>query len=104
MSSRSFLPLPQLLCEWQRHLPGGFSKSRHPGHPGCQGQGSLEGDNMQFHVWMDTEVSGVQANPFLLGQEVNQVSPGKPVWLGETSSAYGGGAPGLSDTFAAGFM
>ncbi|TWW66152.1 heparanase [Takifugu flavidus] len=37
-------------------------------------------------------------------KDVNQVSPGKPVWLGETSSAYGGGAPGLSDTFAAGFM
>lgn len=53
---------------------------------------------------MDTEVSGVQVSPFLLIQEVNQVSPGKPVWLGETSSAYGGGAPGLSDTFAAGFM
>lgn len=104
MLSRSFFPLPQLLCEWQRHLLGGFSKSRHPGHPGCQDQGSLDGNNMQFHVWMDTEVSGVRVNPFLLVQEVNQVSPGKPVWLGETSSAYGGGAPGLSDTFAAGFM
>uniref|UniRef100_A0A7N6A7F4 Heparanase n=1 Tax=Anabas testudineus TaxID=64144 RepID=A0A7N6A7F4_ANATE len=37
-------------------------------------------------------------------QEVNLVSPGKKVWLGETSSAYGGGAAGLSDTFVAGFM
>ncbi|XP_078127872.1 heparanase isoform X2 [Sander vitreus] len=37
-------------------------------------------------------------------QKVKLVSPEKPVWLGETSSAYGGGAVGLSDTFAAGFM
>ncbi|MCJ8740897.1 hypothetical protein PDJAM_G00064450 [Pangasius djambal] len=35
---------------------------------------------------------------------VHSLSPGKKVWLGETSSAYGGGAVGLSDTFAAGFM
>ncbi|XP_072518930.1 heparanase [Salminus brasiliensis] len=35
---------------------------------------------------------------------VNSLSPGKKVWLGETSSAYGGGAIGLSDTFVAGFM
>uniref|UniRef100_A0A1A8FBB9 Heparanase n=2 Tax=Nothobranchius korthausae TaxID=1143690 RepID=A0A1A8FBB9_9TELE len=35
---------------------------------------------------------------------VNSVSPGKEVWLGETSSAFGGGAAGLSDTFVAGFM
>ncbi|XP_026995857.1 heparanase [Tachysurus fulvidraco] len=35
---------------------------------------------------------------------VNSLSPGKKVWLGETSSAYGGGAFGLSDTFVAGFM
>ncbi|XP_062414966.1 heparanase isoform X1 [Pungitius pungitius] len=37
-------------------------------------------------------------------QEVQMVSPEKPVWLGETSSAFGGGAAGLSDTFVAGFM
>lgn len=37
-------------------------------------------------------------------ETVDLVSPEKKVWLGETSSAYGGGALGLSDTFAAGFM
>ncbi|KAF0031838.1 hypothetical protein F2P81_016393 [Scophthalmus maximus] len=37
-------------------------------------------------------------------QRVKTVSPGKKVWLGETSSAYGGGATGLSDTFVAGFI
>jgi len=29
---------------------------------------------------------------------------GNPVWLGETSSCWGGGAPGLSDRYVAGFM
>ncbi|CAL9682473.1 unnamed protein product [Knipowitschia caucasica] len=37
-------------------------------------------------------------------QKVKGVSPLKKVWLGETSSAYGGGALGLSNTFVAGFM
>ncbi|KAM6902338.1 heparanase [Xenentodon cancila] len=37
-------------------------------------------------------------------KKVKEASPGKSVWLGETSSAYGGGALGLSDTFVAGFM
>ncbi|XP_041372088.1 heparanase-like [Gigantopelta aegis] len=33
-----------------------------------------------------------------------RVAMGTPVWLGETSSAYGGGAKGLSDVYVAGFM
>ena len=33
-----------------------------------------------------------------------KIDPGTPRWLGETGSAYGGGAPGLSDRYAAGFM
>uniref|UniRef100_A0A8C2UWR9 Heparanase n=2 Tax=Chinchilla lanigera TaxID=34839 RepID=A0A8C2UWR9_CHILA len=37
-------------------------------------------------------------------QVVKETRPGKKIWLGETSSAYGGGAPLLSNTFAAGFM
>ncbi|XP_049646215.1 heparanase [Suncus etruscus] len=37
-------------------------------------------------------------------QVVEEITPHKKVWLGETSSAYGGGAPLLSNTFAAGFM
>ncbi|XP_065490318.1 heparanase [Caloenas nicobarica] len=35
---------------------------------------------------------------------VDGTVPGKKVWLGETSSAYGGGAPRLSNTYIAGFM
>ncbi|XP_053311781.1 heparanase [Spea bombifrons] len=35
---------------------------------------------------------------------VNETVPGKLIWLGETSSAYGGGARGLSNTYIDGFM
>ncbi|XP_066488388.1 heparanase-like [Tiliqua scincoides] len=37
-------------------------------------------------------------------QIVNATVPGKKVWLGETSSAHGGGTPGLSNAYIAGFM
>ena len=32
------------------------------------------------------------------------VTKDTPIWVGETSSTYGGGAMGLSDRFAAGFL
>ena len=35
---------------------------------------------------------------------INKISPSLPRWLGETSSASGGGAEGISDRFIAGFM
>lgn len=35
---------------------------------------------------------------------INKISPNLPKWLGETSSASGGGAEGISDRFVAGFM
>jgi len=35
---------------------------------------------------------------------IGKTAPGLPTWLGETSSASGGGAEGISDRFVAGFM
>lgn len=35
---------------------------------------------------------------------VQKYQPGIELWLGETSSCYGGGAPHLSNTYVAGFM
>ncbi|XP_055967117.1 heparanase [Sorex fumeus] len=49
---------------------------------------------------LDTFILSVQK----IFEVVKETTPHKKVWLGETSSAYGGGAPRLSDTFAAGFM
>ncbi|XP_061409165.1 heparanase [Lethenteron reissneri] len=57
-------------------------------------------DNFMDPQMLDSlaaEISAVQ-------EVVNKEAPGKAIWLGETSSAWGGGAPGLSDTFVAGFM
>ncbi|XP_043915523.1 heparanase [Protopterus annectens] len=45
----------------------------------------------------------IQKARFVL-KVVNETVPGKKVWLGETSSTFGGGTPHLSDTYAAGFM
>ncbi|KAK7792194.1 hypothetical protein R5R35_005148 [Gryllus longicercus] len=39
-----------------------------------------------------------------VNEVVDKHLPGIPVWLSETGSAYGGGAPGLSNTYVAGFL
>ncbi|KAF1495964.1 Heparanase, partial [Eudyptula minor novaehollandiae] len=49
---------------------------------------------------LDTFVTAVHEVLEIVGGTV----PNKKVWLGETSSAYGGGAPRLSNTYVAGFM
>uniref|UniRef100_A0ABM5GKC1 Heparanase n=1 Tax=Pogona vitticeps TaxID=103695 RepID=A0ABM5GKC1_9SAUR len=49
---------------------------------------------------LDTLITAIQEEL----QFVDDITPGKEVWLGETSSAYGGGAPHLSNTYLAGFM
>ena len=34
----------------------------------------------------------------------DQYAGGVDVWIGETASTYGGGTPGLSDSYVSGFM
>ncbi|KAK7895321.1 hypothetical protein WMY93_020646 [Mugilogobius chulae] len=65
----------------------------------------VNGRDTSLEDFLDPEVLDtltLKTNEVL--QKVKQASPQKKVWLGETSSAYGGGALGLSDTFVAGFM
>ncbi|KAM4635206.1 heparanase isoform 2-T2 [Polymixia lowei] len=65
----------------------------------------VNGRDTSLEDFLDPEVLdtlALKTNEVL--ETVGLVSPGKKVWLGETSSAYGGGALGLSDTFVAGFM
>ncbi|XP_072310258.1 heparanase isoform X2 [Eucyclogobius newberryi] len=65
----------------------------------------VNGRDTSLEDFLDPEVLDtltLKTNEVL--QKVKQASPQKKVWLGETSSAYGGGALGLSDSFVAGFM
>ncbi|XP_021350709.1 heparanase-like isoform X1 [Mizuhopecten yessoensis] len=68
------------------------------------------------HYYVDGKVATIEdfLSPYVLdglapeiitgNKIVAQYAPGKRVWLGETSSAWGGGATGLSDRYVAGFM
>ncbi|KAG9468830.1 hypothetical protein GDO78_021873 [Eleutherodactylus coqui] len=68
------------------------------------------------HYYVDGRTASMQdfVNPVILDtlsseiktvlRIVDDTVPGKSVWLGETSSAYGGGSPGLSNTYIDGFM
>ncbi|KAK6174483.1 hypothetical protein SNE40_017751 [Patella caerulea] len=68
------------------------------------------------HYYFDSKTATVEQfyNPTILDSLTPQVitavdicrqnAPGKQCWLGETSSAYGGGAYGLSDRYVAGFL
>lgn len=65
----------------------------------------VNGKDTSLEDFLDPEVLDtlkLKTNEVL--EKVKQETPGKSVWLGETSSAYGGGATGLSDTFVSGFM
>lgn len=65
----------------------------------------VNGRDTSLEDFLDPQILdtlAVKTNEVL--ETIDLVSPGKKVWLGETSSAYGGGAVGLSDTFVAGFM
>uniref|UniRef100_UPI00358E3DE8 heparanase-like n=1 Tax=Myxine glutinosa TaxID=7769 RepID=UPI00358E3DE8 len=65
----------------------------------------VNGRTATLHDFLDPEILDSLATEIQdVAQVVQKVSPGSKVWLGETSSAWGGGAAGLSDAYVAGFM
>ncbi|CAB1318308.1 unnamed protein product [Coregonus sp. 'balchen'] len=65
----------------------------------------VNGRDTSLEDFLDPEVLNTLAlKTHEVMETIELASPGKKVWLGETSSAYGGGAKGLSDTFVAGFI
>ncbi|NXY14256.1 HPSE Heparanase, partial [Atrichornis clamosus] len=68
-------------------------------HYYVNGRSATRGDFLSPEV-LDTFATAIYEVLEIVGRTV----PDKKVWLGETSSAYGGGAPRLSNTYVAGFM
>ncbi|XP_076032921.1 uncharacterized protein LOC143020393 [Oratosquilla oratoria] len=65
----------------------------------------IDGHTAEVEDFLSTEVLDL----FPQQQEIimhicNAIAPKKPIWLTETGSAFGGGAPNLSNRFAASFM
>ncbi|XP_017599596.1 PREDICTED: heparanase [Corvus brachyrhynchos] len=68
-------------------------------HYYVNGRSATRGDFLSPEV-LDSFAAAIYEVLEIVGGTV----PDKKVWLGETSSAYGGGAPRLSNTYVAGFM
>ena len=51
-----------------------------------------------------TVFNSLKSDIMALSKFVGKKGINLPMWLGETSSAYGGGSPGLSDRYVAGFL
>ena len=55
--------------------------------------------------FIDPDVLNILIQEVITGYSIkNQTAKHAQLWLGETSSAWGGGAEGLSDRYVAGFM
>ncbi|XP_074613834.1 heparanase-like [Acropora palmata] len=63
---------------------------------------SVDSSPAQFYVpeVMDSLLHDMEA----VGAVVRKTAPGLPIWLGETSSASGGGVAGISDRYLGGFL
>ncbi|KAG9342590.1 hypothetical protein JZ751_016022 [Albula glossodonta] len=105
-SSRIYGPDVSQPRDHRRDLLEGFLESGAKAIDACTWHHYyVNGRDTSLEDFLDPEVLdtlAIKTNEVL--QTVDLASPGKKVWLGETSSAYGGGALGLSDTFVAGFM
>ncbi|KAH3788144.1 heparanase-like isoform X2 [Dreissena polymorpha] len=65
----------------------------------------IDGRTATIDQFYDPEVLNVLQSELATGVTLTRAAHCKaPIWLGETSSAWGGGAEGLSDRYVAGFM
>lgn len=65
----------------------------------------INGREATIDQFYDPEILNELLEQVAVGVQITQASGSKAkVWLGETSSAWGGGAEGLSDRYVAGFM
>ncbi|XP_052102586.1 heparanase-like isoform X15 [Mytilus californianus] len=64
----------------------------------------INGREATIDQFMDIDILNSLMPEINKGNEIAKHPPFGKTWLGETGSAYGGGAPGLSDTYVAGFM
>lgn len=95
----------------------GSAQSYFEGFFKAQGQNLVKAATLHYY-YFNAEESGVHLSDFYntsildsLNQElqtatsiVQKYDPSLPLWFSETSSVSGGGLPGVSDAYAAGFM